>query len=98
MAGVEAQAGAADDDFLVGFVAGDGEVVGAAVGDRGVGGGDPVGLPKMGADADAGGLLADVKMQKAGRFALSAGDLRRSLELAQQHHLFEQTQQYRTIG
>ena len=51
-----------------------------------MGRGDPVGRPQVGADARRGRLLADVEMQEAGRLALAAGDLRRELELPQQHH------------
>ena len=49
--------------------------------------GDPVDLAQMRADADGGRLLADIKMQEAGRLALAAGGLRRAFETPQQHHL-----------
>jgi hypothetical protein len=49
--------------------------------------GDPVAGPQMGADADRSRLLADIEVEEAGRLALAAGDLRRKLEAAQQHHL-----------
>ena len=51
-----------------------------------MGRGDPVGRPQMRADADGGRLLADIKVQEAGRLALAAGDLRDAFEAPQQHH------------
>ena len=46
----------------------------------------------MRTDADPGRLLADVEMQEAGRFALSARDLRNALEAAQENHLLEKAE------
>ena len=63
-----------------------------------VGGGDPVGSPQMGADADPGCLLADIEVQKPRRFALPAGDLRDAFEAPQQHHLFEQANEHLPVG
>ena len=61
-------------------------------------GGHPVGRPQMRADADAGRLLADIEMQKAGRLALAAGDLGDAFEAAQQHHPLEQIEQDLPVG
>ena len=55
-----------------------------------VGGGDPVGRAEVGADADAGGLLADIEVEKAGRLAAAAGGLGDGLEAAEEHHLLEE--------
>ena len=63
-----------------------------------MGGGDPVGSPQMGADADPGCLLADVKVEEPRRFALPAGNLGDAFEAAQQDHLFEQANEYLPVG
>ncbi len=62
-----------------------------------MGAGDPVGRPQMRADADRARLLADIEMQEARRLACPAGDLRRQLKPAQQHHLLIQAQHRRGI-
>ena len=53
----------------------------AAVGRR-----HPVVRGEVGADADGGGLLADIEMQEAGGLALAAGDLGDAFEAAEEHH------------
>ena len=55
--------------------------------------GDPVRAAEMGADADAGGFLADIEVQEARGFTLAAGDLGDAFELAEQYHLLEQVDQ-----
>jgi hypothetical protein len=52
----------------------------------------------MGADADAGRFLTEVKMQKARRLAFSAGDLGDAFETAQENHALEQIEQNLAVG
>src|SRR5687768_1657508 len=58
----------------------------------------PVGPAKMRANADAGRFLAEVKMQKARRFAFAAGDLRDAFETTQEYHALEEVEQNLAVG
>ena len=62
-----------------------------------VGRGDPVARPQQRTGADRDRFLADVEMQEAGRLALTAGNLGRGFEPAQQHHAAVKREQGRRI-
>jgi len=53
---------------------------------------DPIGGAQMRADACAGSFFADVKVEEARGFTLSAGYLRGGFKTPQEHHLLEQVE------